>query len=72
MWRKRHLHNLGQWSGRCPMRNQFSLHNPVNCTAEQSRGENAALSDTGRGDETGRESSTDPDTWCGALMQIFN
>ena len=32
-----------------------SLHNSVNCTAEQSRGENAALSDTGGGDETGRE-----------------
>ena len=30
-----------------------SLHNPVNCTAEQSRSENAALSDTGGGDETG-------------------
>ena len=26
-----------------------SLHNPVNCTAEQNRGENAALSDTGDG-----------------------
>jgi len=49
-----------------------SLHNLVNSTAEQSRGENAALLDTGCGDETGRESSIYADTWCGAIMQIFN
>ena len=60
---------VGQWE---TSSGGNSLHNPVNCTAEQSRGENAALSDTRGGDETGRESSTDPDTWCGAIMQVFN
>jgi len=32
-----------------------SICNPVNCTAEQSMGENSTLSDTGGRDETGRE-----------------
>ena len=40
-------------------------HDPINRAAEQSRSENTALSDTGSGEETGGESSTDPDTRCG-------
>ena len=29
------------------------------------------MSDTGGGEETGGESNTDPDTRCGAVMQVF-
>jgi len=49
-----------------------TLQYPINCATEQSRSENTALSDTGGGEETGGESSTDPDTRCGAVMQVFN
>ena len=61
---------VAQWK-----KNSFggdTLHDPINCATEQSRSENTALSDTGSGEETGGESSTDPDTRCGAVMQVFN
>ena len=47
-----------------------TLHDPINCAAEQIRSENTALSDTGGGEETGERVA--PILTCGAVMQVFN
>ena len=48
-----------------------TFHDPINCTAEQSRSENATPSDMWRGDETGTLHCSDPDTGGAATVYVF-
>ena len=45
-----------------------TFHDPINCMAEQSRGENTTLSDIWCSDETRRLHCSNPDTGGGAIV----
>jgi len=48
-----------------------TFHDPIDCTTEQSGCKNSAMSDTWGGGEAGWKGRADPNTRCGAVMQVL-